>query len=162
MKRAIWVAVSLMAIGLPASAAEMGGVIEAIEARQDYVPLGKVHFTTGDVWEFYLMTGELSLPIAGSSRTISRYAVFIDVDGDAPMQIVEIGGIECASEIATPGYLLALDDHGRMLAITGAIEKVEDRVTVLTEDAVRKAADYLCKGETPPMKIKDRTLSDFR
>ncbi|MDO9338471.1 MAG: hypothetical protein Q7T61_18920 [Caulobacter sp.] len=162
MKRALWAAVSLLAVGLPATAAEMGGVIDAIEARQDYIPVGKAQLASGEEWRFYLLDGPLSIRAPKPGQDVLRYAVFLDVDGGAALHVVEVGGVSCSSDTAWPSYRLILDKDGRMLASTGPVEVQTEGHTLMTEEAVKTVAAYLCRGETPPFKIKDQTLADYR
>jgi hypothetical protein len=163
MARGIWAGVILLGvISLPAAAAEPGGVIEAIEARQDYIPVGKARLDTGEEWRFYLLDGPLSVRVTKPSQEVTRYAVLLDVEGGAALQIVEVGGVSCTDDTVSPSYRLVLDKEGKMLASTGLIEAEKDRQSLMTAAAVQNVAAYLCKGEPPPIKIKNQTLSDFR
>jgi hypothetical protein len=158
MQKLLLIAVALLATA-GSVAAQDQRVVSAMQARQDFIPLGKTGLG-GRQFHYYLLAGELSVPRASPSAGTARYAILLNIRGPENSQIVEAGAISCEDMTVGALYRLALDQNGKERDTSGPVTKAGS--TVMPPEAAAMLGDFLCKGKLPATRLAGKTLADFR
>ncbi len=142
------------------------GIIDAVGDRQSFYLLD----STSDArfgasrLTLYLFGGDLSVPLsAHGGSTGTRYAVLATISEPHPIQLVEVGNLDCEREFATPAFRAAYGPDGK-LVWSGPIteDPAKNYASLLTPAATAKAASILCHDANPDGALKDRTILDLR
>jgi hypothetical protein len=162
-------AVLIAAVGLGAVFAspancEPRGVLDIAQDRQTFFSAGASHDPRAtSEWRYYLFGDPLSVRLAQHTNgQATRYAAMIVMAPPDPMNVLEVGRVDCGSGNLTPSFrAFYLDGSLQWSGAPSEAPAMNDAQTLLSQGAVAVTHKFLCDGVAPSVSIADTTLFDL-